>query len=90
MPIYEYRCAKCGQAFERIFGSHKKMTESKIACPNCTSKRVKRLMSAPRIKAGDGAGDFESDASSEPGASGLLGRKEINEITKRRKKAGLE
>jgi putative FmdB family regulatory protein len=90
MPIYEYRCAKCSNEFERFFSSHKKMTESKVACPDCASKRVKRLISAPRVKAGDGASDFEMDTSSEPGANGLLGRKEINEITKRRKKAGLE
>ncbi len=90
MPIYEYRCSKCGNEFDRFFSSHKKMTESKVACPNCESKRVKRLISAPRVKAGDGANDFETDTTSEPGANGLLGRKEINEITKRRKKAGLE
>lgn len=90
MPIYEYRCSKCANEFERFFSSHKKMTETKVACPVCASKRVKRLISAPLVKAGDGASDFEMDTSSEPGASGLLGRKEINEITKRRKKAGLE
>lgn len=90
MPIYEYRCGKCGNEFERFFSSHKKMTETKVGCPSCASKRVKRLISAPRVKSGDGASDFEMDTSSEPGANGLLGRKEINEITKRRKKAGLE
>lgn len=90
MPIYEYRCGKCGNEFDRIFSNHQKMTESKVICPNCASKRVKRLVSAPRVKAGDGVSDFEMDTSSEPGANGLLGRKEINEITKRRKKAGLE
>jgi putative FmdB family regulatory protein len=90
MPIYEYRCSKCGNEWERFYSSHKKMTESKVVCPHCTCKRVKRLISAPRMRAGDGAGDFEMDTRSEPGASGLLGRKEINEITKRRKKAGLE
>ena len=90
MPIYEYRCGKCGNEFERLFSSHKKMTESKVVCPRCASKRVRRLMSAPRVRAGDSVDGFEMDTSSEPGANGLLGRKEINEITKRRKKTGLE
>ena len=31
----------------------------------------------------------DHEASSAPGANGLLGRKEITEITKKRKKAGL-
>jgi putative FmdB family regulatory protein len=90
MPIYEYRCAKCGNDFDRFFTSHKKMTETKIACPNCASKRVKRLISAPRMKSGDGAlGDDGGDDAPSSASSGLMGRKEIAEITAKRKKAGL-
>jgi putative FmdB family regulatory protein len=91
MPIYEYRCAKCGNDFDRFFTSHKKMTETKIVCPNCASKRVKRLISAPRLKSGDGALGDEGDEGGDdtPAASGLMGRKEIAEITAKRKKAGL-
>ena len=94
MPIYEYRCAKCGHEFEQFFSSHKKMTESKIICANCHSKRVTRLMSVSRVASGD-VGMTERfdranhEASTAPGANGLLGRKEIAEITKKRKKAGL-
>lgn len=95
MPIYEYRCSQCGAEFERVFGTHQKMTAAKIACGTCGSKRVKRLVSAPRVRSADATmtESFERadhEASTAPGANGLLGRKEIGEITKKRKKAGLE
>lgn len=37
MPIYEYSCAKCGNAFEHL---HRKLGESAPACPVCASQRV--------------------------------------------------
>lgn len=41
MPIYEYKCDKCGERFEEIvFGS-----DSSLACPKCQSKDVERQMS---------------------------------------------
>jgi putative FmdB family regulatory protein len=94
MPIYEYRCAKCGQDFDRFFSSFKKMTETRSTCPNCASKRVRRLVSASRLGNSEASMNERFDradheASSAPGANGLLGRKEIAEITKKRKKAGL-
>ncbi|MCG6892734.1 MAG: zinc ribbon domain-containing protein [Desulfobacteraceae bacterium] len=40
MPIYEYRCEKCGQEFESlVFGSE---TPS---CIRCSSNKVEKLMS---------------------------------------------
>jgi putative FmdB family regulatory protein len=40
MPIYEYKCSKCGQEFERlIFGNQK------VNCPNCESGDVKKKFS---------------------------------------------
>lgn len=95
MPIYEYRCSKCGAEFERVFSTHLKMTEAKVVCATCGSKRVKRLVSAPRVRSADASmtESFERadhEAASAPGANGLIGRKEIGEITKKRKKAGLE
>jgi putative FmdB family regulatory protein len=88
MPIYEYRCSKCGQTFDKLFASHQKMTESKVACPHCHSKRVKRLISASRVNTGRTVSD-DGGADDAPTSSGLLGRKEIVEITKKRKQAGL-
>lgn len=42
MPIYEYKCNKCGSTFEALIRG------SEVpACPDCKSEEVGRLMSAP-------------------------------------------
>jgi len=42
MPIYEYRCGKCGHEFER----EQRITEPAIKrCPACKSQKAKRLIS---------------------------------------------
>jgi putative FmdB family regulatory protein len=46
MPIYEYRCATCGERFERI----QKFADPPVdACPACGSP-VERLISPPAIQ----------------------------------------
>jgi putative FmdB family regulatory protein len=43
MPIFEYRCLKCENEFEKlVFGS----SENEIACPDCQSDAVEMLYSA--------------------------------------------
>jgi putative FmdB family regulatory protein len=42
MPIYEYACGKCEYEFE----VEQRITDDPVAtCPNCRSRRVKRLIS---------------------------------------------
>ena len=42
MPIYEYGCERCGHEFER----EQRITAPPIkTCPECKSRRVKRLIS---------------------------------------------
>jgi putative FmdB family regulatory protein len=44
MPTYEYQCQKCGFEFER----EQRITDNPIkTCPDCKSRRAKRLLSAP-------------------------------------------
>lgn len=51
MPIFEYQCQKCQDAFEELVMNSK----TKVCCPKCGSKKVKKLMSAPTaIDAGKG------------------------------------
>lgn len=44
MPIYEFKCTKCGQEFEKIFFSSDK--EEAVPCPACKSKQTRKMMSA--------------------------------------------
>ncbi|MCX5910519.1 MAG: zinc ribbon domain-containing protein [Deltaproteobacteria bacterium] len=43
MPIYEYRCGKCGHCFEQIHGVSGK--DPKIVCPRCGDPQTERVMS---------------------------------------------
>jgi putative FmdB family regulatory protein len=43
MPIYEYRCDECGQAFEMIRSASE--NDEGLHCPACKSPKVTRLMS---------------------------------------------
>lgn len=47
MPLYEYRCRKCGTRFEAlisIFGREKE--ERKLTCPKCGTPDPKREVSS--------------------------------------------
>jgi putative FmdB family regulatory protein len=43
MPLYEYRCEKCGNRFERL----RRMSDpdSDVQCPQCQSEKVERQLS---------------------------------------------
>ncbi len=41
MPIYEFLCNKCDNEFEELVFS-----STKVECPECGSKKVKRLVSS--------------------------------------------
>jgi putative FmdB family regulatory protein len=50
MPIYEYRCRACGRAFERfVHGA------GEVACPDCRSVDVARLLSLFGVRSAGGA-----------------------------------
>jgi len=43
MPIFEFRCRKCGSQFERVvFGSD----NEPVKCPACGAEDAERLMSS--------------------------------------------
>ena len=67
MPTYDYQCQKCGHELERV----QRITEDPIkTCPECKSKKAKRLLSAPNfiLKGGgwyaDGYGNANSGGTS--------------------------
>lgn len=41
MPLYEYRCTKCGMTFEEI----QKVGETEAECPYCESKDTEKQLS---------------------------------------------
>lgn len=56
MPVFEYKCRKCGHKFEKlVFG------QEKVKCPNCESKDVKKLISGFNI---GGKGSLEGGGDS--------------------------
>jgi putative FmdB family regulatory protein len=51
MPLYEYRCAGCGETFEKLV----RMGSNEIPpCPHCGTTNAKRLISTiARTTSGD-------------------------------------
>jgi putative FmdB family regulatory protein len=73
MPIYEYRCTKCGDDFEEIASLNAPAPE----CPSCHSPRTEKLMSRACHRTGGfthTAGDTTMPSrSSSSGCSGCAG-----------------
>ncbi len=45
MPIYEFSCSKCGAEFEELVLGSKAEAISRIECPTCGSRSVKKKVS---------------------------------------------
>ncbi|MFH1415387.1 MAG: zinc ribbon domain-containing protein [Elusimicrobiota bacterium] len=45
MPIYEFKCNRCSKKFEFLVMAGK---EEKIACPECNSEDIKKLITVFR------------------------------------------
>jgi putative FmdB family regulatory protein len=65
MPLYEYKCKKCGHRFERI---QTYSAEDAKECPVCQGE-VERLISAPAAHF-KGSGFYSTDYGAKPPASG--------------------
>jgi putative FmdB family regulatory protein len=57
MPIYEFECASCGEAFEVILD----MGEAPPSCPACGDSECRKLIGAPavHVKADHATGRIE-------------------------------
>jgi len=54
MPLFEYRCEKCGETFEFLA---RKADETPDRCPKCGSRRLSRQFSAFSARMGSGSSD---------------------------------
>lgn len=54
MPIYEFRCIKCSELFEKLIINSGEKVE--IKCPKCNSGEFERVMSATNYNVGAGKG----------------------------------
>ena len=43
MPVYEYRCPRCGHVFERFWRGAERRQE--LRCPQCGADQVEKLCS---------------------------------------------
>lgn len=76
MPIYEYVCDQCGEQFDKLFLSIKRIPDE-IECPQCQSIDVQRVMSAAAVRSGEEAVGSEIGTETTPSKPPVVGRKEI-------------
>jgi putative FmdB family regulatory protein len=65
MPSYEYMCKKCGEKFTIIMG-FESFLGLKIICPECKSKKVKKIYTAPNVIF-KGGGFYKTDSNKKNG-----------------------
>lgn len=69
MPMFDYRCGKCGHLFEELVISSTAPDET-IQCPECGGYQSQRLLSAPAVSVGSsfGSSGTPSGCSTPPGS----------------------
>jgi len=70
MPIYEYKCCKCGYVFEQL--SMRKTDEEIVKCPSCgetETEKVLSMFSSGKVGLFSNAGSSPSSCGSRGGFS---------------------
>lgn len=68
MPIYEFRCMKCGNLFEKLFIKPDEKVD--IACPKCNSDSFERVISSSNYIMGSGKGGKQPSVTKKSCSSG--------------------
>ncbi|MCX5886014.1 MAG: zinc ribbon domain-containing protein [Proteobacteria bacterium] len=63
MPIFEFRCRKCGKEFEELILS----SDPDPCCPQCQGNEVDKLLSAFSFSSKGGSSDAVSTSASRSG-----------------------
>ncbi len=53
MPVYEYKCGKCGEKFELKLGFFQ--NRNAVKCPKCDSSNVERVFSPIQTNCSSGS-----------------------------------
>ncbi|MDR3037976.1 MAG: zinc ribbon domain-containing protein [Candidatus Adiutrix sp.] len=69
MPIYEFRCEKCGRDFEELVRG----ANPKVVCPGCGGRKCRKLMSASRFVSKGANGGTTASSAGGGGCSGCAG-----------------
>ena len=67
MPMYDYKCKKCGYEFENLVSFSTK--DKDVECPSCNNKGSKRLLCAPNISTNANGGSSKSSGNASSGFS---------------------
>ena len=70
MPIYEYRCGKCGSRQSKFWRSMSAVKEDTLTCAKCGSKKLSRLVSRVRMMRGTSGGSDGAGMGAGAGADG--------------------
>lgn len=55
MPIFEFRCAACGEIFEKLFMNSDEQVD--MTCPQCSAESIERVVSRTNFAIGAGPGN---------------------------------
>jgi putative FmdB family regulatory protein len=75
MPIYEFKCLKCGELMEALFKTSNEEVEMK--CPACGSQGLERVMSATNFSFSGGSGSPKAASQTRTCGSGSCTTYEI-------------
>jgi putative FmdB family regulatory protein len=75
MPIYEFRCEKCGELTELMFTSSEDTQE--IRCRHCGAEEMSRVLSTTHYAMGRAANTPTASATTKSCGSGSCGTLEI-------------
>ena len=73
MPIFEYDCSNCGVSFEKLIRSTAGSSATRIACPRCNSRRIRKRMSTFASHSHASTGEMPAKSSNGHSCGGSCG-----------------
>lgn len=86
MPIHDYRCARCGRRFQKLFRSFAEVRDPD-ACPHCGAADVSRLPPRVRVMRSE---ESRVEDLSDPSSMGELDERDPRSVARWAKRMGQE